>query len=406
MGLKYSILLTFGLVIIFYSYKFYINSKGVKENDDKSDLDELDKLSISKNKTKVNRNIIDKILEEDYASILKKLKRKKLHVLFAIKANIENDINSNELFEKEIGNMFGVLIAFIIGGITTIYAGSYSGTVANLISDIVKIEKNNIQNSCSIKEITKYSEDLNSKISTDGLFLPMIIIGSVFFVFLIIVRFNDYREYKFDNRVNVLLDLVNFAIEFRKEKEMVKSKEQEDTELKEQEDTELKEQEDTESNELVENGTKIEVKKNLKELGNKCFNSYKANQLIKKLNDKIEDGTVKKEIFYYQLPQLYNIKANLKNSLDVGNYFYTIILQVPTILLAVLLAIQEKEWKYMGVVVSFIIVLVFLLWIGYDKVYAKDNTNKILFLEIVKEEIESKKKASVKNSARKTRRLK
>jgi hypothetical protein len=148
------------------------------------------------------------------------------------------------------------------------------------------------------------------------------------------------------------------------------------------------------------------VKKNLKELGNKCFNSYKANQLIKKLNDKIEDGTVKKEIFYYQLPQLYNIKANLKNSLDVGNYFYTIILQVPTILLAVLLAIQEKEWKYMGVVVSFIIVLVFLLWIGYDKVYAKDNTNKILFLEIVKEEIESKKKASVKNSARKTRRLK
>lgn len=383
-----------GLIATYFVIKTLHNNrtKNVKKSDAESIFEELNNLSASKNKTKYNSEIIYKILEKDYKSILTCLKSESLcfYKLFAIKANIENEINSYKILEKTIGKIFGVLIAFMIGVITTVFLGSYSGTIGTLASEIVKNEKKDNLNNDSINELTQSVENVFTKINFDERINFWLFIASFISLLVVVAIAISNNQYKFDNRVNVLLDLVNYAIEYRKEEEILKSKDTANIAPKE-----------PSKNEPIE-----EKKTPSERLGSKLLHAKSTNKLLKELDNKLEYNTIKKEISNCKSPQLHNIKANLKNALDAGSYFYIIILQVPTTLLAVLLAIQEKEWRFKGVVVSFIIVLVFLLWVGYVKVYTKDNTNKILFLEIVKEEIESKKKASVKNSARKTRRPK
>ena len=315
-----------GLIAIYFVIKTLHNNrtKNVKKSDAESIFEELNNLSASKNKKKYNSEIIYKILEKDYKSILTCLKSESLcfYKLFAIKANIENEINSDKILDKTIGKIFGVLIAFMIGVITTVFLGSYSGTIGTLASEIVKNEKKDNLNNASINELTQSVENVFTKINFDERINFWLFIALFIYLLVVVAIAISNNQYKFDNRVNVLLDLVNYAIEFRKEEETMKSK-------------------------------------------------NTANS---------------------KLPQLHNIKANLKNALDAGSYFYIIILQVPTTLLAVLLAIQEKEWKFKGVVLSFIVVLCFLVYIVYKKVYSKKDTKIILFLEIVKEEIESKKR--------------
>lgn len=293
--------------------------------------------------------------------------------LFAIKANIENEINSDKILDKTIGKIFGVLIAFMIGVITTVFLGTYSGTIGTLASEIVKNEKKDNLNNASINELTQSVENVFTKINFDERINFWLFIALFIYLLVVVAIAISNNQYKFDNRVNVLLDLVNYAIEFRKEEETMKSKNTANIEPS--------------KNEPIE-----EKKTPLERLGSKLLHARSTNKLLKELDNKLEYNTIKSEISNCKLPQLHNIKANLKNALDAGSYFYIIILQVPTTLLAVLLAIQEKEWKFKGVVLSFIVVLCFLVYIVYKKVYSKKDTKIILFLEIVKEEIESKKR--------------
>lgn len=366
-----------GLIAIYFFIKTLHNNrtKNVKKSDAESIFEELNNLSASKNKKKYNSEIIYKILEKDYKSILTCLKSESLcfYKLFAIKANIENEINSDKILDKTIGKIFGVLIAFMIGVITTVFLGSYSGTIGTLASEIVKNEKKDNLNNASINELTQSVENVFTKINFDERINFWLFIALFIYLLVVVAIAISNNQYKFDNRVNVLLDLVNYAIEFRKEEETMKSKNTANIEPS--------------KNEPIE-----EKKTPLERLGSKLLHARSTNKLLKELDNKLEYNTIKSEISNCKLPQLHNIKANLKNALDAGSYFYIIILQVPTTLLAVLLAIQEKEWKFKGVVLSFIVVLCFLVYIVYKKVYSKKDTKIILFLEIVKEEIESKKR--------------
>lgn len=366
-----------GLIAIYFVIKTLHNNrtKNVKKSDAESIFEELNNLSASKNKKKYNSEIIYKILEKDYKSILTCLKSESLcfYKLFAIKANIENEINSDKILDKTIGKIFGVLIAFMIGVITTVFLGSYSGTIGTLASEIVKNEKKDNLNNASINELTQSVENVFTKINFDERINFWLFIALFIYLLVVVAIAISNNQYKFDNRVNVLLDLVNYAIEFRKEEETMKSKNTANIEPS--------------KNEPIE-----EKKTPLERLGSKLLHARSTNKLLKELDNKLEYNTIKSEISNCKLPQLHNIKANLKNALDAGSYFYIIILQVPTTLLAVLLAIQEKEWKFKGVVLSFIVVLCFLVYIVYKKVYSKKDTKIILFLEIVKEEIESKKR--------------
>ena len=366
-----------GLIAIYFVIKTLHNNrtKNVKKSDAESIFEELNNLSASKNKKKYNSEIIYKILEKDYKSILTCLKSESLcfYKLFAIKANIENEINSDKILDKTIGKIFGVLIAFMIGVITTVFLGSYSGTIGTLASEIVKNEKKDNLNNASINELTQSVENVFTKINFDERINFWLFIALFIYLLVVVAIAISNNQYKFDNRVNVLLDLVNYAIEFRKEEETMKSKNTANIEPS--------------KNEPIE-----EKKTPLERLGSKLLHARSTNKLLKELDNKLEYNTIKSEISNCKLPQLHNIKANLKNALDAGSYFYIIILQVPTTLLAVLLAIQEKEWKFKGVVLSFIVVLCFLVYIVYKKVYSKKDTKIILFLEIVKEEIGNSKK--------------
>lgn len=212
-----------GLVAIYFIIKTFLKNrtKNVKESDAVSISEELDNLSANKNKTRLNRKIINKILEKDYESILTNLKSESLcfHKLLAIKANIENQLNSDDILDKEIGKIFGVLIAFAIGIVTTVFLGSYSGAVGTLISEIVKKEKENKLNRESIDELTQFAGNIHTKINFDEILNYWIFIALLIYLVVVFIRGISHTQYKFDNRVNVLLDLVNYAIELKKEQE-------------------------------------------------------------------------------------------------------------------------------------------------------------------------------------------
>lgn len=366
------------LIIIYFVIKTTLKNrtKDVEKSDDESIYEKLDSLSASKNKTSCNRKIIDEILEKDYESILTNLKSESLcfYKLLAIKANIENQINSDKILEKSVGKIFGVLIAFMIGVVTTVFLGSYSGTIGALISEIVKNEKKDKLNNDSINELTQSVNNIYTKINFDERINFWLFIAFFIYLLVLVAITISNNQYKFDNRVNVLLDLVNYAIEFRKE-EILKSKNTENIVPKE-----------SSKNEPIE-----EKKTALENLGSQLLDTESTNKLLNELDDIMEYNTIKNEISNFESSQLYSLKANLKNSLGRGKYGYTIIFQFLGLIASFFTGLIVKDSSKIIQGIILLMICASFVFLTKEIVTDKSDVKKIFLLEIVKEEIESKK---------------
>lgn len=337
--------------------------------------DELDYLSASNNSVRVNKKLINEILKKDNASIFSSLQNKKLEKLFAIRANIENYISSPNSLEKDLYKMFGMLLVYVGGVYTTAILGTYSGIISNLVSELLKIDDKNSENKSMLNNI---SEILNNYFTLEKITAPLVYSGIVIFFLASIIVIKGHYTNKFDNRIYVLLDIVNYAIEVGKAEGMVKSKESEDTKSK-----------DPSKNEPIE-----EKKTALENLGSKLLDTESTNKLLNELDYIMEYNTIKNEISNFKSPQLYSIKANLKNALDNGKYAYSIIFQYIAVFASFVTGLIVKDQPFWLIVIALLIISGLFLLITKEIVTDKNDVKKRFLLEIVEEEIESKKNSN------------
>lgn len=337
--------------------------------------DELDYLSASNNSVRVNKKLINEILKKDNASIFSSLQNKKLEKLFAIRANIENYISSPNSLEKDLYKMFGMLLVYVGGVYTTAILGTYSGIISNLVSELLKIDDKNSENKSMLNNI---SEILNNYFTLEKITAPLVYSGIVIFFLASIIVIKGHYTNKFDNRIYVLLDIVNYAIEVGKAEGMVKSKESEDTKSK-----------NPSKNEPIE-----EKKTALENLGSKLLDTESTNKLLNELDYIMEYNTIKNEISNFKSPQLYSIKANLKNALDKGKYAYSIIFQYIAVFASFVTGLIVKDQPFWLIVIALLIISGLFLLITKEIVTDKNDVKKRFLLEIVEEEIESKKNSN------------
>lgn len=376
------------VIIIIINFKKIV--KFFKKKNIELSGDELDYLSASNNSVRVNKKLINEILKKDNASIFSSLQNKKLEKLFAIRANIENYISSPNSLEKDLYKMFGMLLVYVGGVYTTAILGTYSGIISNLVSELLKIDDKNSENKSMLNNI---SEILNNYFTLEKITAPLVYSGIVIFFLASIIVIKGHYTNKFDNRIYVLLDIVNYAIEVGKAEGMVKSKESEDTKSK-----------NPSKNEPIE-----EKKTALENLGSKLLDTESTNKLLNELDYIMEYNTIKNEISNFKSPQLYSIKANLKNALDNGKYAYSIIFQYIAVFASFVTGLIVKDQPFWLIVIALLMISGLFLQITKEIVTDKNNVKKRFLLEIVEEEIESKKnsnKLSLKSSARKTRNTK
>gem|GEM_PF-1136713 len=143
---------------------------------------------------------------KDNSSILNKLKKRELIDLFSIKTNIEIYFNSQKDLDSDTLKYMGFVIVYIAGMLSSVFAGIYSGIVSNLVSEIIKNNNPLDFKSDLDAKIGDIYYDVFKKVKNivtlDSVLLPIITSVIIF----------------------LLLDLVNYAIEFRKEKEMMENK--------------------------------------------------------------------------------------------------------------------------------------------------------------------------------------
>ena len=268
-----------------------------------------------------------------------------------------------------------MLLVYVGGVYTTAILGTYSGIISNLVSELLKIDDKNSENKSMLNNI---SEILNNYFTLEKITAPLVYSGIVIFFLASIIVIKGHYTNKFDNRIYVLLDIVNYAIEVGKAEGMVKSKESEDTKSK-----------DPSKNEPIE-----EKKTALENLGSKLLDTESTNKLLNELDYIMEYNTIKNEISNFKSPQLYSIKANLKNALDNGKYAYSIIFQYIAVFASFVTGLIVKDQPFWLIVIALLIISGLFLLITKEIVTDKNDVKKRFLLEIVEEEIESKKNSN------------
>ncbi len=354
----------------------FIECMSGKEKEEKSISNILENLSMNEHKKKQVRNYVEKLSNKDSKDVLDNLKKKQLVELFSIRANIVEHFNSLKVYDNDLLKYIGFVIVFIGGLFSSAYAGVYSGIVAGLFSG-AKLKEKTYDPSQGDKALSDFEKNIASDVNNvkeiitlDSL-LPPIIFVIIIFVFIMVCRILEERYRKFNNKTILLLDLVNYAIEFRKEEEMMENKNQPTA--------------------VVEEETENET---LKNLTTDLLDAKSTNVLLKGLDDKMEYDTIKQDISNYKLPELYPLKANLKNALDKGKYAYSIIFQYIAVVASFVTGLIVKDQPFCLIVIAFLIISVFFLLITKGMVTDKNDVKKIFLLEIVEEEIESKKNSN------------
>lgn len=335
----------------------------------------LDGLSKDNNKKSDNRKYVNELLEKDNSSILNKLKKRELIDLFSIKANIEIYFKSQKDLDTDTLKYMGFVIVYIAGILSSVFAGIYSGIVSSLVSEIIKNNNPLDFKSDLDAKIGDIYYDVFKKVKNivtlDSVLLPIITSVIIFFFLVMLFRISKFFKGKHYNKNNLLLDLVNYAIEFRKEEEMMENKNKTTAEVEEK----------------AENET-------LKDLTTDLLDAKSTNVLLKGLDDKMEYDTIKNDISNYKLPELYPLKANLKNALDNGKYAYSIIFQYIAVFASFVTGLIVKDQPFCIIVIALLIISGLFLLITREIVTDKNDVKKRFLLEIVEEEIESKKNSN------------
>lgn len=188
----------------------------------------LDGLSKDNNKKSDNRKYVNELLGKDNSSTLNKLKKRELIDLFSIKTNIEIYFNSQKDLDSDTLKYMGFVIVYIAGMLSSVFAGIYSGIVSNLVSEIIKNNNPLDFKSDLDAKIGDIYYDVFKKVKNivtlDSVLLPIITSVIIFFSLVMLFKISKFFKGKYYNKNNLLLDLVNYAIEFRKEKEMMENK--------------------------------------------------------------------------------------------------------------------------------------------------------------------------------------
>ena len=124
------------------------------------------------------------------------------------------------------------------------------------------------------------------------------------------------------------------------------------------------------------------------------MDTQSTNKLLNELDYIMEYNTIKNEISNFKSPQLYSLKANLKNALDNGKYAYSIIFQYIAVFASFVTGLIVKDQPFYIIVIALLIISGLFLLITREIVTDKNDVKKRFLLEIVEEEIESKKNSN------------
>ena len=201
-----------------------------KEENTSSNFTELNNilngLSKNNNKKSYNKRSFIKLSKMDDEVILKGLKKRKLVELFYMKANIEDFLNSSKVVDDDLIKYFGFLIVFFSGIISSAYAGLYSGITSNLISgQILEKELFKLDYESRENELGGVFKNVSEIITVDSVFNSLFNFVFVVFIIIVLIRFFQDVGVKLNAKNLVLLELVNYAIEFNKEREKGKENE-------------------------------------------------------------------------------------------------------------------------------------------------------------------------------------
>ena len=324
---------------------------------------------------------IKQLSNKDSTEVLNSLKNKQLVELFPIRANIEEYFNSNKGVDKDILKYTGFLITFVVGIVSSAFSGVYSGIVANIFSDATLNTKKNYNLASDFeKDIVNDISKIRDVITLDEVVTPMIFMGIIIFTVIVVLTIVSNINMKFNNNYIVLLNVVDYAIEFRKEKEKMESKEPEVTE----------------SIKITEDKFKKEIKEIVKKLGGNTLCAGDTTKLISENFDKITYESVQEAVLNCHLSELYNIKANLKNAINAGKFSDSTEIQIFVTLIAIFIALKSNV--VVAIFLSVLSLSIFgrYIYLRFREVY---NVKLILILEIVENKIEFKKinKESSKN---------
>ena len=317
---------------------------------------------------------IKQLSNKDSTEVLNSLKNKQLVELFPIRANIEEYFNSNKGVDKDILKYTGFLITFVVGIVSSAFSGVYSGIVANIFSDATLNTKKNYNLASDFeKDIVNDISKIRDVITLDEVVTPMIFMGIIIFTVIVVLTIVSNINMKFNNNYIVLLNVVDYAIEFRKEKEKMESKEPEVTE----------------SIKITEDKFKKEIKEIVKKLGGNTLCAGDTTKLISENFDKITYESVQEAVLNCHLSELYNIKANLKNAINAGKFSDSTEIQIFVTLIAIFIALKSNV--VVAIFLSVLSLSIFgrYIYLRFREVY---NVKLILILEIVENKIEFKKK--------------
>ena len=339
----------------------------------------LKELSKKEQKPIQTARCIKQLSNKDSNDVLNSLKNKELVELFSIRASIEEHFNSFRGVEKDIFKYAGFLFTFIAGIFSSAFSGVYSGIVANLFSDATLNTKKNYDSASDFeKEIAGNINKIGEVITLDDIVTPMFFVGIIILFAIVFLTIANKINMKFNNNDIVLLNVVDYAIEFRKEKEIVKSNESEVTEsIKIKDDETIKEIK--------------EIKEIVNKLGSNSLSAKETKELIKGGLDNITYELMQEVILNYHLSQLYNIKANIKNTLSSNKYYDNFQLQLAVVLFSTVVAIKLNST--IPLFLAFLAGMFLRFFIEF-KFADKYNVKLILLLEVVENKIENKKRVS------------
>ena len=264
--------------------------------------------------------------------------------LFSIYSNVKNYI----LEDKEINDLSYTILPLVFTTFFSLVVGGVSGYIGS--------KAENFGN--AIDMVGNYSAYIG------GLLLAAIAVYTIIIVYK--KKGSEYNNFAY--KFYLLLD---FVIEIKKEEEMMENKNQPTAEVEEEAENEI-----------------------LKDLTTDLLDTKSTNGLLKGLDNKMEYDTIKKDISNYELPELYPLKANLKNALANGKYAYSIIFQYIAVVASFVTGLIVKDKPFSLIVIALLIISGLFLLITKEIVTDKNDVKKRFLLEIVEEEIESKKNSN------------
>ena len=119
------------------------------------------------------------------------------------------------------------------------------------------------------------------------------------------------------------------------------------------------------------------------------MSAKETKELIKEGLDNVTYELMQEVILNYHLSQLYNIKANIKNTLSSNKYYDDFQLQLALVLVSTVAAIKLNS--VIPLILAFLVGMFLRFFIEY-KFADKYNVKLILLLEVVENKIEFKKK--------------